>query len=124
VKLNDVRTTLATVLAPTDNEYQLYKDLVDAIDVPCVMLLWDEPWFESTGVCTGIVHPVVMPVAGRVEPGETLNVLEAMVADVIARLRDDSNGWGIVRISGPRVFDIAALGYIATRIGLRAAVTF
>lgn len=123
MRLSDVREALKDVVTPDNNEWQVYKDLVDAIDVPCLMLVWDEPWFEGVNIGTGLALPVVTAVSGRVEPGTALETLETLVMEVVARLRKDSGGWGIRNISAPRTFDIGNLSYIAARIGLRVAVT-
>jgi hypothetical protein len=123
MKLADVRATLATILTPDDNEWVIYQDLVDAIDVPCLMLLWDEPWFESVGVCNGFAFPAVTAVSGRIEPGTALATLEGLVSQVITKTRQQP-GWGIRTITAPRAFDLGMLSYIAARIGFRVAVTF
>jgi len=123
VNLFDVRSKLAAVLAAPDGEWQVYGDLVDAIDVPCLMLLWNAEKFDPLTSCSGTANVDVLSVAGRVEPGTTLDVLDNLEAEVWRRLRDDTEQWGVRSWSGPRVFEVAKVNYIASRIGLRVAVT-
>jgi len=122
----DVRAKLAAVLAPVnDSEPVVYRDLVDAIDVPCFMILWDTPEFESVQACTGFARPLVIMVAGRIEPGDALGVLEKQFAQLMTRTRADSEAWGIVdgNPGSPRVLEVAGVSYLAKRCGLRVAAT-
>jgi len=126
VDLFDVPATLANVLAPAnDSEPLVYTSLVDAIDVPCFMLLWDEPWFESVQACSGFAFPLVVMVAGRVEPGDSLTVLAKCFAQLMTRTRADVNAWGIRpgNPGSPRVMEVGGVPYLAARCGLRVAVT-
>lgn len=122
----DVLPKLAAILTPVgDDDPVVYDSFVDAVDVPCYMLVWAEPWLEVPTVCGAIALPVVTAVAGRLEPGDGLRRLEAMVGDVLRRVRADaSSSFGIGETSGPRRLDIGGAHYLAARVPLRVAVTF
>lgn len=123
--LTEVRDALAIALAPVANDDPIvYTDLVDAIDVPCLMILWDEPPFEDFTVCNVIAKPVVIAVAGRIEPGETLGVLEGLWSDIITRLRANGKQWGTPGFGSPRVMDIGGISYLASRVVLRVSASF
>jgi hypothetical protein len=126
VDLTEVPAALAGILAPAnDLEPLVYTSLVDAIDVPCFMILWDEPWLETVQACAGFAFPLVIMVAGRVEPGDSLTVLAKMFAQLMTRTRADSRGWGIRagNPGSPRVMEVGGVQYLAARCGLRVGVT-
>jgi hypothetical protein len=126
VNLSDVFPKLAAILAPVaDDDPIVYAELVDAIDVPCLMLVWAEPWLDAPRACSTFASPVVTCVAGRLEPGEGLRVLEVLVTGVLAKLRrDPTSPFAIAETSGPRVFEVAGLKYLAARVPLRVSVAF
>lgn len=124
MNITDVRAALAVAFASTDDtDPEVYADLVDAIDVPCLMLLWNEPPTEEIGPCNVLAKPLVIAVAGRIEPGETLGVLEQLWMWIARRLRDDANAWGVVSFGSPRIMDIGGISYLASRVELRVAAT-
>lgn len=120
----EIRSELAALLAPADEtEPHVYVDLVDAVDVPCFMLLWSNELTEEGTPGASFALPLVIAVAGRIEPGETLAVLERMYAEVFTRTRADAR-FAIKSQEGPRIMDIGGISYLAARVTLRVAVTF
>lgn len=124
--LVDARAKLAAVLAPVaDTDPAVLADLVDSIDPPALMLGWGEPWLDPMGACRENGRLVVTAVAGRLVPGAGVAVLEELVAFALGRLRSDPAGgaWPLEQVSGPRVFTIGGVNYLAARIAIRHVVT-
>lgn len=124
----DARAKLAAALAPQDDDDPVVLvDLVDALEPPALMLGWGEPWLTPKTGCFYDGRLVVTCVAGRLMPAEGVATLERLVASTLARLRAEpaAGAWPLdpAGCSGPRVFTIANINYLAARITLRVVVS-
>jgi hypothetical protein len=87
------------------------------------MLGWGEPWLLRETVCLRTGRMVVTCVAGRLVPGAGVEALEQLVVYALARLAADGGAWPLDSVSGPRVFTIGNVNYLAARITLRVPIT-
>jgi len=123
VNLLDARSKLAAALAPIDDDDpDVLVDLVDSIEPPALMLGWGEPWLTPDTACLRTGRLVVTCVAGRLMPGEGVAMLEQLVEYVLGRLVADGGAWPLDSVSGPRVFTIANVSYLAARVVLRVPI--
>jgi len=121
--LLDARGKLGAVLAPVaDTDPDCLTDLVDSLEPPVLMLGWGEPWLTPDTACLSTGRLVVTCVAGRLVPGAGVAMLEQLVHDTLGRLRADTGAWPIDNVSGPRVFTIGGVNYLAARITLRIPI--
>lgn len=124
--LTEVRTYLAAALAPrSDDDPAVLADLVDAIDPPALMLEWGDPWLTPRTVGQGFwdAHLNVLALAGRLEPGPGIAMLEGLVGYVMARLLTDARSWPVESSTAPRRFDMGGLTYLGARLNLRVPVS-
>lgn len=120
----DARAKLAAALAPLDDtDPPVLVNLVDALEPPALMLGWGEPWLQPQTACWLTGRIVVTAVATRLEPGAGIAALEQLVAHTLERLRASGDAWPLESVSGPRVFTVANVNYLAARITLRVVVT-
>ncbi|HSS09736.1 MAG TPA: hypothetical protein VLL25_07620 [Acidimicrobiales bacterium] len=71
-------------------------------------------------MCVYTARPAVICIAGRIEPGPGLEILEGLVADAVVRLRQR---WPIERIEIPSASDFAGITYLTARVIVRATIT-
>lgn len=126
MNLLDAREKLGAALAPlADDDPTVLTDLVDSLEPPALMLGWGEPWLSPDTAClrTGLL--VVTCVAGRLVPGAGIAQLELLVDYTLGRLLADParGAWPLDGVSGPRVFTIGNVNYLAARITLRVPIT-
>jgi hypothetical protein len=123
VNLLDARAKLGAALAPLDDDDPVVlTDLVDSIEPPALMLGWGEPWLTPDTVCLRTGRLVVTAVAGRLVPGAGVETLEHLVDYVLGRLTADTRPWPLDSVSGPRVFTIGNVNYLAARLTLRVPI--
>lgn len=124
MNLLDARAKLAAVLAPLDDDDPpVLVDLVDALQPPALMLGWGEPWLTPDTACLRTGRLVITAVASRLVPGSGVETLEQLVDATLRRLQVDTAPWPLDSVSGPRVFAIANVNYLAARIVLRIPIT-
>jgi len=118
--LEQLRPAAADVLAPIDDtDPYVFTDAVDSLTPPALVLGWDDPWLEpgvgltTMGPCLWTARMQVTCIAGRLEPGAGVDVLEQLVTHVITRLRDDAYRWPLDRVSAPFQRDLAGVTYLA-----------
>jgi len=124
--LGEVRARAAAALAPASpNDPSVHVDVVDAVEPPAILLVWDDPWLEpqSFGPCLFKANLAVLCIAARIEPGPGVQTLEEMVAFTIERLRADAYSWPQASSRAPRVLRIANLEYLAARVVYQLNVT-
>ena len=125
--LLDARAKLAAALAPqVDGDPTVLVDLVDGLEPPALMLGWGEPWLAAARTpCLYGGRLVVTAVAGRLVPGAGVAMLEQLVTTTLDRLQADAAGgaWPLESVSGPRVFTIGGINYLAARITLSVIVS-
>jgi len=126
--LLDARAKLAAALAPVDDgDPTVLVDLVDSIEPPALMIGWGEPWLTPDTSCIRTGRLVVTCVAGRLVPGAGIEMLEQLVTYTLGRLTVAGAGtWPLdpaTGISGPRVFTVGGIQYLAARITIRTPVT-
>ena len=123
MNLLDARAKLAAALAPLDDaDPTVLVDLVDSIEPPALMLGWGEPWLTPDTVCLRTGRLVVTAVAGRLMPGAGVETLEQLVDYTLGRLTTDGGAWPLDSVSGPRVFTIGNVNYLAARLTLRVPI--
>lgn len=123
--LLDARAKLGAVLAPVaDTDPVLHTELVDSLEPPCLMLGWGEPWLTHNNARLSDGRLTITCVAGRLVPGAGVETLERLVHDTLSRLLTEGAGaWPMDTVSGPRVFTIGNVNYLAARITVRATIT-
>jgi hypothetical protein len=119
--LSEVRGRAASALAPElDTDPDVYVEMVDAVYPPCLLLDWGDPWLTfqtiqgGAGACEA--RFVVWAVASRVTPGPGIEMLEGLVAYVVARLRADAYPWPVASSVAPRVLVFSKIPYLAARL--------
>ena len=124
MNLLDARAKLAAALVPLDDgDPSVLVNLVDALEPPVLMLGWGEPWLTPDTACLRTGRLVVTCVAGRLVPGAGIETLEELVEHSLGRLRADGGPWPLDSVSGPRVFTVGNVNYLAARITLRVPIT-
>lgn len=127
LKLVDVRPRAAAALAPADDsDPDVLVDVVDAIEPPAIMLLWDDPWIETAAVaqsCLLYGRLELLLVASRVEPGPGMTKLEELLGYAVGRMQQDSYTWPAAGFQAPRVFTIGGVPLLGARITYRVPVT-
>jgi hypothetical protein len=124
VNLLDARSKLGAALAPVeDTDPVVLVDLVDALEPPALMLGWGEPWLQPQSACLRTGRLVITAVAGRLVPGAGIEALEELVEYTLGTLHADDGPWALDSVSGPRVFTLSNINYLAARITLRVPIT-
>lgn len=123
--LVDVRAKAAAALAPILEGDPAVLDVVDAVDPPCIVVGWGEPWLQNMGQ-----PPVLMArlqltcIGGRMDPGPGVGAVEQVLTYALARLAADAWGWVPQTVSAPRAMVVAGVNYIAAEaaVGIPVAV--
>ena len=132
LQLSEVRATAAAALAPqTDEDPNVYEDLVDAIDPPALLLLYADPWLNRNvmggrtmgGTGYWDVWLEVICCAGRADPAPSLGVCEELVRFVIERFTADDREWPVETFYAPRNFLIGGIPYLGARMIFRVPTT-
>jgi len=129
--LTEVRERAAAALAPaTDDDPDVFVDIVDALHPPALLLLWADPWLDAKtvggmGGGRGLWDSwlEILCVASRIEPGPGMTKLEELVAYTLGRLQDDAHTWPPETFYAPRRFDIGGITYLGARMVFRVPVT-
>lgn len=123
IELEALRPAAAEVLAAVaDTDPVVFTDVVDSLTPPALMLGWDDPWLTpgvgvaTMGPCLWTARLQVTCVAGRLEPGSGIDVLEQLVSLVIARMRSDAYRWPLDRVSAPLQRDLAGVSYLVADV--------
>jgi hypothetical protein len=120
----DVRAKLAALLVPVaPDDPDVHLVLVDAVVPPCILVTWADPWLEYDTACFYTARPMLLLIAGRIEPGAGVATLETMLCDALGRLGTDSASWPVRLVTSPRVFEIGGVSYLGARIELAVRVT-
>lgn len=121
--LTDIRDSAAAALAPQgDEDPMVFVDAVDSLVPPALLLDWADPWIEpaqtrgAIGACQWSARMQVICVAGRLEPGPGVDVLEQLVSLVVARLEADPYTWQLDSVSAPLQRDLAGISYLAANV--------
>jgi hypothetical protein len=123
--LGQVRDAAAAALAPeVDGDPEVIVNVVDALQPPALMLLWDDPWLtpRSVSACLWDAMLAVRCVAGRVEPGPGIETLEQIVVYTLNRLQADAYTWPTATLTAPRVFTIGNIPLLFADVQLRVPV--
>ena len=131
LQLQEVRDRAALALAPqTDDDPDVFPDLVDSVTPPALLLFWADPWLNAKTIGgMGGGHGLwdawleVLAVVGRADPSPSLDDLEALVAYALQRLQDADDNWPVETFYAPRRFDIGGVTYLGTRMVFRVPVT-
>jgi hypothetical protein len=121
--LTAIRDAAAAALAPVDDDDPMvFVDAVDSLVPPALLLDWADPWLEpahglgSIGACQWTARLQVICVAGRLEPGAGVDVLEQLVSLTVARLEADPYAWTLDTVSAPLQRDLAGISYLAANV--------
>jgi hypothetical protein len=121
--LTAIRDAAAAALAPTDDDDPMvFVDAVDSLTPPALLLDWADPWLEpahtigSMGGCQWAARLQIICIAGRLEPGAGVDVLEQLVTLVVARLEADAYQWTLDAVSAPLQRDLAGISYLAANV--------
>lgn len=123
--ITNAREMAAQALQPTDPSDPLVvlDNVVDTLDPPALMLVWDDPWLEPQGTCRWWARLGVLCVADRIEPAPGVADLEQLVSYAVRRLAADGYGWGNPNVTAPRRWTIARVDYLAALVTYRLPVT-
>jgi hypothetical protein len=124
VGLADIRDAAGVVLAPeTDTDPIVLVDVVDSLEPPAIMLVWDDPWLEpgtsgrpTMGPCELTARLAVMCIAARLEPGAGVRTVEQLVAYTVERMKADTYTWRLNAVGAPRIYTIGNVDYLGARI--------
>lgn len=121
--LTAIRDAAAAALAPqADDDPMVFVDAVDSLTPPALLLDWADPWLEPAqtlgviGGCQWTARLQVICIAGRLEPGAGVDVLEQLVTLVVARLEADPYTWQLDAVSAPLQRDLAGISYLAANV--------
>lgn len=130
IGLLELRARAAAALAPAgDSDPPVFADAVDSLVPPALMLDWDDPWLEpgagltTLGPCLWTARLVVICIAGRLEPGSGVDVLEQLVVHVVTRLKADPYSWPLEGVSAPLQRDLGGVSYLAANVTYAVPVT-
>jgi len=125
VKLTEARGLLAAAAAAaTASNVNVYDHLPDQLAVPAVLVGWGTPWWTVDTLCGDrTVHAELVVVAGRVDYGPQLAVLEQIADDLWAGLGADDE-WDTPGADlGPYALDVAGVTYLAATLATSALIT-
>lgn len=110
--LAGLRAQLAEALAggPVD----VHDGPLDAVGGPCLIVGWGDPWLDPGNVCAYLAHPSVICVAGRVEPGAGVELLEELVVFALDAIR--GLPMAVERVESPALTSFANVEYLTARI--------
>jgi hypothetical protein len=121
--LTAVRDAAAAALAPQDDDDPMvFVDAVDSLTPPALLLDWADPWLEpahtlgSIGASQWTARLQVICIAGRLEPGAGVDVLEHLVTLTVARLEADPYAWTLDSVSAPLQRDLAGISFLAANV--------
>lgn len=121
--LTGIRDAAAAALEPVDDaDPMVFVDAVDSLTPPALLLDWADPWVEpahtigTIGGCQWAARLQVICIAGRLEPGAGVDVLEQLVSLVVARLEADPYQWTLDSVSAPLQRDLAGISYLAANV--------
>jgi len=97
--------------------WPVHPSPVDAVDGPCLVILSGTRDPMAFG-CNYTTRPVVLCVAGRVEPGPAAEVLDDQEEWVLSRLP-----WALERVDAEMDMTFGNVTYLARRIVTRTTVT-
>jgi hypothetical protein len=126
--LTEVRARAAAALAPaSEADPVVLEDLVDSVQPPALMLIWNDPWLMLRTVAGGQgifeASLTVLCLAGRVEPGPGIETLEQLVSHTLGRLQADAYSWPLQASQAPRVFEIGNIPLLGARLTFRVPVS-
>ena len=124
--ISEARLVAAAALSPqSDDDPSLLAEWQDSVEPPAIMLFWDDPWLEPRGqiACWWMANLTILCVAGRLEPGAGMEVLEALVGYTANRLDGAPYSFGPITATAPRSFAIGGIDYLAASLSLQVPVT-
>lgn len=124
IAMDALRATVADVLWPaTDDDPYVFADVVDSLEPPALVVDQGDPWLTpgqqqitTFGPCLYTARLHIICIAGRLEPGAGVDVLEQLEKYVLERMRADTYQWPLEQISGRGQYDLAGVTYLAATI--------
>lgn len=126
IGIADVRAAAAEVLAPADDADPQVLGLADAVDAPCVLLTWAQPWLVPNGQApTFYARLECQLIGGRVDVEASTVAVEDLAAYVIGRFAARGPGrfvWLPVAAIAPRGQQIGGVDYLVARLQYQTPV--
>jgi hypothetical protein len=125
IPLVDVRARVAEALEPlTEDDPVVIPEPTDAVEAPCVLLRWSEPWLEPFGQSpTFNARLEVVCIAGRFEVGAGVAELESLVTFVVGRLEINRAEASVVAtVSAPARLEVGGVVYLSASVFVRIPV--
>lgn len=125
LSLLDVREKFAAALAPvSETDPEVIPEPTDAIQPPCIVLTWSEPWLEPFGQSpTFNARLEALCIAGRFEPGAGVAELERLVSFTIGRLElNRAEASVVAAVSAPRGLELGGVRYLSASVFCRIPV--
>lgn len=124
VALDQLRATAADVLWPAaPGDPYVFADVVDSLEPPALVVDQGDPWLtpgqqqvQTFGPCLYTARVQIVCIAGRLEPGAGVDVLETLETYVLQRMRADTYDWPLEQVSGRGQYDLAGVTYLAATI--------
>lgn len=117
--LVDVRAKAAAALAPVDDGDPAVLDITDAVDPPCIVVGWGEPWLQGVGQSPTLMARLsLICIGGRMDPGPGVDAVEQVLTYALARLAGDAWPWVPQSVSAPRAFVVAGVNYLAAEAAI------
>lgn len=116
--LADARPKAAAVLAPVQPDDPAVLDLTDAVQPPCLVITWGEPWLTPNGQAPAFdARLEIRAIAGRYDVGAGLDTLEGLVAYAVSRFAANPD-WAFrpLTVTAPRGLELGGILYLAAQI--------
>ena len=111
--LGEVRPALVAAL--DTGQWPALGDMPDAVQPPCLVVAWSNPWLEVQTPCNYRASATVICVANRLTPGTGLELLEQQVAFVIDAVQSQLRV-PVPAVPGPQALDVAGVTYLTARV--------
>jgi hypothetical protein len=116
----DAMTRELVELLRAGDQFATVNDSVDAVVVPCLLVLWAETYLEPSTFCSAFARPAIHCLAGRIDAPSGRQTLDALVLYTLARL---GGLYQWERVTAPDRHTIAGVDYLGQRVILRVPVT-
>lgn len=115
--LTSFREQMAQLLSENlPDDVGVFDAIPDSIAPPAVYVTWSNPWLVQTTWCEFTSRLQLIAVAQRIEPGGQYGVLESLVGELVAILRD--NRIAIISATSPYPINLGGVDYLAASINL------
>lgn len=120
MNLTTLRTAVATALDTVDPDTVVHSAPVDAVQPPCYVLQWADPWLTPASWCQSFAALEVIAVAARLEPDAQYETLETLITGAYAAL--NTARLTPTTTSTPLPLEIGSVTYLTARLAVREPV--